>query len=564
MHILALAVDYDGTIAKNGFVTRETVEAMLRLKKTGKKLLLVTGRQLIDLQRVCTDLGIFDYIVAENGAVLHDPASGSTEIVAAPPSSQLIERLTSQSPIPLAVGQSIIATWHPHEHAVINAIHDLGLELQLIFNKDAVMILPVNVNKATGLASALRELDISPLSVAGCGDAENDLSFLAACGCSAAVANALPSLKSAVDMVLDHDHGDGVIEFIERIMSEDDRMLPLGRRGVVAGTNPDGEPFYLRPEDVVLVVGNSGSGKSSYLTLLSERIAAKGYEFCIIDPEGDYLSLEDAATIGGLDTPPGTEEAVRLLFKANINVVVNAMNLNLDSRKRLFTDLMPTIRGLRERSGRPQWLIIDEAHYILPYSDKVTESDTLSKSGAIIATVNPDSIGVGVLRQVDIVVAMGATGRQLIRQVANLLGLAPPMNIPHPQPGEFLIWSVRRDSAAAEIQMIRQQPAKQIHSRHSGKYALGDVGQQRSFYFPDIGRHARNLKEFLQISAEIGEESWLRHLRAGDYSAWFRNVIRDDALADRARELERDQNANASEGLALISRVIRDRYLIGN
>ena len=51
--------------------------------------------------------------------------------------------------------------WRPHEKEAIEAIRDLGLELQVIFNKDAVMILPSGVNKMTGLAAALKEIGIS-------------------------------------------------------------------------------------------------------------------------------------------------------------------------------------------------------------------------------------------------------------------------------------------------------------------------------------------------------------------------------------------------------------------
>ena len=62
---------------------------------------------------------------------------------------------------------------------MLEAIRDLGLELQVIFNKGAVMVLPSGVNKATGLDAALDELGLSPHNVVGVGDAENDHAFLA-------------------------------------------------------------------------------------------------------------------------------------------------------------------------------------------------------------------------------------------------------------------------------------------------------------------------------------------------------------------------------------------------
>ena len=79
---------------------------------------------------------------------------------------------------PLSVGRSIVATWEPNEGLVLQAIKELGLELEIIFNKGAVMILPSGVNKATGLVAALDELELSPHNVIGVGDAQNDHAFL--------------------------------------------------------------------------------------------------------------------------------------------------------------------------------------------------------------------------------------------------------------------------------------------------------------------------------------------------------------------------------------------------
>jgi len=51
---------------------------------------------------------------------------------------------------------------------------ELGLELQVIFNKGAVMILPTGVNKATGLTCALKEMELDPQHVVAVGDAGGD------------------------------------------------------------------------------------------------------------------------------------------------------------------------------------------------------------------------------------------------------------------------------------------------------------------------------------------------------------------------------------------------------
>src|SRR5262245_21026243 len=219
MYVLALAVDYDGTLADHGTVSDAAYAALERLKKTGRKLIMVTGRELPDLKHVFPGLDIFDKIVAENGAVLYSPDSKQERILAAAPSEELVNSLKAADVAPLSVGRVIIATWEPHEVAAVSLIKKLGLELEIIFNKGAVMILPSGVNKATGLAAALEEMELSPHNVVGVGDAENDHAFLRAVGYGVAVANALPKLKETADRVTKEARSAGVIELIGQIIS---------------------------------------------------------------------------------------------------------------------------------------------------------------------------------------------------------------------------------------------------------------------------------------------------------------------------------------------------------
>jgi hydroxymethylpyrimidine pyrophosphatase-like HAD family hydrolase len=214
----ALATDYDGTLAHNGAVSETTLLALDRLRRAGFKLILVTGRELNELRSIFPELSWFDLAVVENGAVLFHPDTGATEVLAEPPPSTFVARLHEQG-LPLQVGASIVATWEPHEVTVLETIKEMGLELQVIFNKGAVMILPSGVNKATGLLAALRQLGLEPAQVAGVGDAENDHAFLEICGYSVAVANALPAIRGKVAYVTECDHGDGVAELIARMLT---------------------------------------------------------------------------------------------------------------------------------------------------------------------------------------------------------------------------------------------------------------------------------------------------------------------------------------------------------
>ena len=225
MRYLALAADYDGTLASQGAVAPETLEALRRLAATGRKLILVTGRRIDDLIRVFPEVAIFDRVVAENGPLLYRPRSRETRVLSEPPPAAFVEELRRRGVEPLTVGQVFVATEQPNDRIVLEVIHKLALDLQVILNKGAVMVLPASVNKATGLHAALDELALSPPTLVGIGDAENDEAFLAMCGCGVAVANALDSLKARARHVTAGQDGAGVREIIDALISKDLQSL---------------------------------------------------------------------------------------------------------------------------------------------------------------------------------------------------------------------------------------------------------------------------------------------------------------------------------------------------
>ncbi|MBF2063746.1 MAG: HAD family phosphatase [Calothrix sp. C42_A2020_038] len=85
MRYFVLATDYDGTLATDGHVNDATKTTLKRLRISGRKLILVTGRQLDDLQRAFSELDLFNYVVAENGALLYSPASRTEKLLGTAP-----------------------------------------------------------------------------------------------------------------------------------------------------------------------------------------------------------------------------------------------------------------------------------------------------------------------------------------------------------------------------------------------------------------------------------------------------------------------------------------------
>lgn len=221
MRYLAIASDYDGTLATRGQVSATTLAALQRLRESDRKLILVTGRRLDELAQILPQLDWFDCVVAENGALLYWPSTCEEQLLGDRPPAAFIQALQQRQVASLAVGRVIVATWKPHEATVWNTIQDLGLDLQIILNKDAVMVLPSGLNKAVGLQAALERMGLSLSNVVGFGDAENDLDFLEICGFSVAVANALPMVKERVDWITQGSRGDGVVEVIEQLLNSD-------------------------------------------------------------------------------------------------------------------------------------------------------------------------------------------------------------------------------------------------------------------------------------------------------------------------------------------------------
>ena len=220
MRYLAIATDYDGTLATNGEVDDATIAALYGYREAGGRLLLVTGRELGDLQRVFSAVDLFDGVVAENGAVYYQPRGDRVRLLGEPLPEEFVSALVAQRVEPISKGKVLVATWHPHGETVRRTIQTMGLDARTIANKKAVMVLPAGVNKATGLQAALAELGIDRKTVAGIGDAENDRDLLLHCGLAVAVANALPELKAIAHRVTTQARGAGVCELVDWILGD--------------------------------------------------------------------------------------------------------------------------------------------------------------------------------------------------------------------------------------------------------------------------------------------------------------------------------------------------------
>ncbi len=567
MRYLALVTDYDGVIADNGQPSTAAISAIQRLRSSGRRAILLTGRRLSDLIRVFPQIEIFDYVVAENGAVAYDPATRNEILLAAPPPARFVERLRELRVDPLEVGRVVIATWLPHHMKVMQAIQEMGLELQVVFNRAAVMVLPSGVNKATGMEHALHELGLSRHEVVGVGDSENDHSFLQKCECAATTANAVGSIFQVAAIVTNGSNGQGLSELIDELIANDlcrmhasldQHLLSIGRRA--DGSDVTVPPYGLN----ILVAGPSGSGKSTVAAGIVERLIRQEYQLCIVDPEGDYGTLPDVITIGNQHHEIAVNEVLSLLEDPKITLNVNLLGIPLADRPEFFGRLFPSLQAIRTRTGRPHWIVLDEAHHMLPADWAHLDCALPQNLGeTVLVTVHPEHLAPTVLRLVDVIIAVGPLPQKTISAFADAIGR--PVDWPRGlsnQAGEAVVWFPRIGDAPFGVKILAGS-AERI--RHRRKYAEGNM-RYRSFYFrgPD-NRHnlkAQNLAVFAQFAEGIDEETWMFHLRRGDYSRWFRGAVKDNSLAEEAERIEQRPDLRPNETRRLVRNLIEARYTL--
>jgi hypothetical protein len=375
-------------------------------------------------------------------------------------------------------------------------------------------------------------------------------------------------LKEQADVVTQSDCGAGVGELIEQLVSTDLGSVEprLTRHHILLGSRVDGQEEFLSPYGVnLLLAGSSGGGKSTLAIGLLERLTERHYQYCVIDPEGDYETLEEAIALGNVQRAPTVEEVLQLLESAKNNAVINLVGLPLSERPAFFHALFPRLQELRARTGRPHWVLVDETHHVLSVKWEPVEM-TLSQqlTNLIFITVHPRVLAPAVLAAVDCCIAVGQAPEETLQEFSDAVGQRLPLaEAPVAEPGEVLVWWRRPEQARYRL---RPAPSHTQRQRHRRKYAEGELGPERSFYFrgPEgkLKLRAQNLLVFQQLAEGVDEETWLYHLRCGDYSRWFRDAIKDDALAEETERIERAPQITPQESRAQIKAAIAERYTL--
>jgi hydroxymethylpyrimidine pyrophosphatase-like HAD family hydrolase len=573
MKLSVIALDYDGTIARDGVLDPQVREAVARLRTAGIVVVLVTGRILSELVRAAGDVHFVDAVVAEHGSVLHVPATGHTTMLAPPAPAAFVEELRRRG-LRFSCGECLIdaeASDAPH---LLDAIRTLQLPLVLAFNGGRVMVLPQGVSKATGLQAILTRLRLSPRNTLAIGDAENDHELLRLAEIGVAVEWGSQALRAAADAILP---GSGPAD-VARYLNAIDPRAPLpapthARRRLRLGHTEDGREFWLGVKGRnVLVAGDAKSGKSWVAGLLCEQLILQGYCVCVIDPEGDYRTLEGlpgVTLLGGDEPAPSPRELLRALRYPDRSVVVDLSRMPHDEKVRYLRALLPTLNTLRRRTGLPHRILIDEAHYFLNGDDAGALID-LERNGYTIVTYRASQLPASVLAAAEVIVVTCESNPVEIEALKRCCSQCEGVDTDiwqhrsHLQTGQAAVLPVTEE-AGGGLRLFRLGVRLTPHVRHRAKYVDVPVVNDRAFVFKSNGTpaslHARTLRAFVDAIEHSQPRAIDGYLQRGDFSRWIRDVFGDHALAAELAAIEHERRGGALEEIvAEIAGAIRSRY----
>lgn len=565
----AVAVDYDGTLARNGLVEPRVLGALDQARHRGVAVILVSGRILSELEEVFPEVQRhFDALVLENGAVMVLPGQ-QPQTLAAPCDPQLMARL-EQLQVPFRRGQVLLASKASHETTVREVIADVPGEYTLVRNREEMMILPAGVTKGSGVVMALETLGHSAHNAIAVGDAENDHDFLAACELGVAVHDAVPALKAQADCVLDRDNGEGVADLLEQITANPGFRWPCSRNRVTIGHYRDGSETGLPgSQGNVLITGRSMSGKSYTAGLLTERWMEAGYSVCILDPEGDYAALgqlRTACRVGGSWPLPVIPDYEQLLRTPDASVIVDLSLLGPAEQYHYMAALLYELARQRARTGRPHWIVVDEAHR-LPLADHMARA----RGGFCLVSYDPEGLEPDVWSDLDAVVVLAAGEYPSDRPdpltcVSQRLGVAvEPVLEEETETHAVTLHRATNFSPQPVFLDLRSLR----HVRHWHKYTHAVLPEEEWFHFEwntETIPIARNVTDFHELLRQAPPGVILFHAGRHDFSRWFRQIIRDPEIAEFLFTLEQQVDACSPDTLVAetgrnLIRAIEHRYL---
>lgn len=569
MFCRVLACDFDGTGAHEGRLAPEVVSALGAAHAQGYVTLLVTGRVIEDLIATGMDFASFDAVVAENGAVVWRPTDGRTWLLAAPPPSTFLADLRARG-VPFRAGAIVVGTWDRHVTEVVELIRSHALASQVAFNREAMMVLPSGIDKAVGVRQALAELRRSEHNMIAFGDAENDRCLLEMAEIGVAARGAVPALAAIADARLSRPGGDGVARFVRQVLERRGTMPSPDRHRVQIGVDACGDAVELSssPESV-LVSGDPRCGKSYLVGVLVERLLARRYRLCVIDPEGDHSVFgrrADVLVLGARIPLPRPEVLPTILVEQPLSVVAMLAGLSQPEKIAWVTVALAALRAARVQTGLPHWTVIDEAHYFLARGTPSADYLEPEHGNLLLATYRPSMLVPEIHERLTTHLIMSTRVEEERYFVTGLLQQRVSSDV---SPADALaglsdsqVGMLRRGS----WRVFTPEPREMPHVHHARKYADTILPVQKAFRFRQtngaVEPVARSVTEFCKGLETVPASSLRHHLLQGDFSRWALDTLGDASLALGLRKLEIATRGGAAPDRGEILRHVRDWYLV--
>lgn len=160
------------------------------------------------------------------------------------------------------------------------------------------------------------------------------------------------------------------------------------------------------------IIGQSGSGKSYLLSVITEELFRLNFPFCIIDTEGEYAALKESfsmVVVGGSDQDLPLETDFTKLFTRSVSDGVPVVLDLSDSIEKadIAYSALKSLYNVEEKLRTPYLVMIEEAdkfapQVVRPRINIVEELSVRGRKrgiGLIVATQRPSSISKNVLSQ---------------------------------------------------------------------------------------------------------------------------------------------------------------------
>jgi hydroxymethylpyrimidine pyrophosphatase-like HAD family hydrolase len=571
MKFRVLALDYDGTIAQNGRLDPDVRSAIIEARSRGLVVVLVTGRILGDLLQVAGDLSFLDAIVSENGAVVTFP-SGTSRLIGYPPPQEFVQELHRRG-IPISVGQCVVEAAADFSSEILSVIREFELPLLLLFNRSRLMVLPQGVSKGAGLHAALSALRLSVHNAIGIGDAENDHDLLTTCEIGVAVGWGSKTLQESADEVLEGNGPAAVAAYLRRTMGE--LKLPperMGRHRLSLGTFDDGSPlaFSMRGRNV-LIAGDAQSGKSWVAGLACEQMILQGYSVCVVDPEGDYRTLEPlpgVVVLGGDNSPPQLPDVALAVRHPDMSLVIDLSHVPHPEKVEYLYTLLPLLAAIRRTTGLPHRIVVDEAHHFL-HKPNIRDLLDFNLGAYTLITYRLSDLHPDVRQAVEVMIVKRISDPQEVRTLIAMVkdGRCESewkSNLDKLTLSQAALL-LGAEGGRGTFRCFELLPRLTSHVRHKAKYLdVQLIGEQAFVFTADgrpLGAPARTLKEFCSALNTYSASILRAHANRDDFSKWIDGVFHDHLLASQIRIIE--QRCKLNHGLNVarsLTKAIYDRY----